>query len=183
MTTSDPQVKFWTRDDYCRMAEAGLFAGQRVELIEGEILMMSPMNPAHAAALQLVARALEHAFGHGHCVRVQLPLDIDASSAPEPDIAVVPGAPRDYRSHPTTALLVVEVSDTTLNFDRTRKRELYARAGIPEYWIVNLLNCCVEVHRSPAAGSYAHTASYDSTATLTALSASQAPIRVSDLLP
>ena len=183
MATTDPQVKHWTRDDFYRMAEAGLFVDQRVELIEGEILTMSPMNPAHAASLQLVAKALEQAFGVEHCVRVQLPLHVDDCSEPEPDLAVVPGTPRDYRSHPRGALLVVEISDTTLGFDRSRKRELYARASIQEYWIVNLLDCRVEVHRFPDGGDYAHTSTYDSLSTLTALAASHVPICVSDLLP
>ncbi len=183
MATTDPQVKHWTRDDFYRMAEAGLLVDQRVELIEGEILTISPMNPAHAASLQLVAKALEQAFGVEHCVRVQLPLHVDDCSEPEPDLAVVPGTPRDYRSHPRGALLVVEISDTTLGFDRSRKRELYARAGIQEYWIVNLPDCCVEVHRFPGGGDYAHTSTYDSLSTLTALAASHVPICVSDLLP
>ena len=183
MATTDPQVKHWTRSDYHRMAEAGLFLNQRVELIEGEILAMSPMNPAHAASLQLVAQVLQNAFGEGHCVRVQLPLGVDAASEPEPGVAVVTGTPRDYVSHPTTALLVVEVSDTTLGFDRTRKRELYVRAGIPEYWIVNLPERCVEVHRSPDGEDYRHTSIHDSVSTLTALAASSVPVRVSELLP
>ena len=82
-----------------------------------------------------------------------------------------------------TALLVVEISDTTLGFDRSRKRELYARAGIQEYWIVNLLDCRVEVYRFPRGGDYTHTSAFDSSGTLTALAAPQAPIHVADLLP
>jgi Uma2 family endonuclease len=183
MTTTDPQARLWTRNDYYRMAEAGLFVDQRVELVEGEILTMSPMNPAHAASLQLVTRALEAALGKDRCVRVQLPLHVDDQSEPEPDLAVVPGTPRDYRQHPTTALLVVEISDTTLIFDRERKRELYARAGVPEYWIVNLLKRRVEVHRVPVGGDYTQTSTCDSANTLTSLAAPHAPIRVADLLP
>ena len=183
MATTDPQVKHWTRDDYYRMAEAGLFRGQRVELIQGEILTMSPMNPARAASLQLVAKALERAFGSGYCIRVQLPLHVDDRSEPEPDLAVVPGNPREYTAHPTSALLVVEVSDTTLGFDRSRKRELYARAGIQEYWIVNLLDCRVEVHRFPESGDYKYTATVDSSGTLTTLAAGQEPVSVTELLP
>ena len=183
MASTDPQVKHWSRDDYYRMAEAGLFVDQRVELIEGEILMMSPMNPAHAAALQLASKALELAFGEGYCVRAQLPLHLDDCSEPEPDLAVVPGSPRDYPHHPRTALLVVEISDTTLDFDRGRKREIYACAGIPEYWIVNLPERRIEVHQFPAGGDYTHAVSYDWASTLAAPTASRAPIRVSELLP
>jgi Uma2 family endonuclease len=183
MAATDPQVKHWTRDDYYRMAEAGLFVDQRVELVEGEILTMSPMNPAHAASLQLAAKALEQAFGVEYCVRVQLPLHVAECSEPEPDLAVVPGTPRDYASHPRTALLVVEISDTTLEFDRGRKRELYARAGIQEYWIVNLLDCRVEAYRFPKGGDYTHTSTFGSSSTLAALAAPQAPIHVAELLP
>jgi Uma2 family endonuclease len=183
MATTDPQVKQWTRDDYYRMAEVGLFHDQRVELIEGEILTMSPMNPAHAASLQLAAKAIERAFGPDHCVRVQLPLCIDDCSEPEPDLAIVPGAPRDFKRHPNTALLVVEISDTTLAFDRGRKRELYARAGIQEYWIVNLSDCRVEVHRFPKGGDYTEVAAFDSPSTLRALAAPHAFIPVAELLP
>lgn len=183
MDATDPQVRHWTRDDYYRMAQAGLFVGQRVELIDGEILMMSPMKPSHAAALQLAAKALEVAFGDGYCVRAQLPLRIDESTEPEPDLAVVPGAPRDYQDHPRTALLLVEISDTTLAFDRGGKLALYARAGIPEYWIVNLNDRRVEVYRSPAGNSYVDTAVHDASSTLTALAAPRCPICVSDLLP
>jgi Uma2 family endonuclease len=183
MATTDPQVKHWTRDDYHRMAEAGLFVDQRVELVHGEILMMSPMNPAHAASLQLTAKALEQAFGTGCCVRVQLPLHLDDQSEPEPDLAVVPGTQRDYRQHPTAALLVVEISDTTLDFDRRRKRGLYARAGIPEYWIVNLLDRCIEVHLFPTGGEYAHSCTYDATSTLAARAAPHSPLRVAAMLP
>ncbi|MBM4001574.1 MAG: Uma2 family endonuclease [Planctomycetes bacterium] len=183
MTTTDPQARFLTRDDYYRMAAEGLFTHQRVEFVGGEIRMMSPMNPAHAASLQLVARALESALGKDHCVRVQLPLRVDNRSEPEPDIAVVPGTPRDYRQHPTTALIVVEISDTTLDFDRTRKRELYARAGIPEYWIVNLPDCRVEVQRVPLGGDYTQAFACDAAGTLASLAAPHVPIRVADLLP
>ena len=178
MASTDPQVKHWTRDDYYRMADAGLFVDQRVELIEGEILMMSPMNPAHAASLQLAAKALELAFGEGYSVRAQLPLHLDDCSEPEPDLAVVPGSPRDYPNHPRTALLVVEISDTTLEFDRGRKREIYACAGIPEYWIVNLPDRRIEVHRLPIGGDYTHATTYDSSSTLAAPITSRSDPRV-----
>jgi Uma2 family endonuclease len=180
MATTDPQVKQWTRDDYHRMAEAGLFVDQRVELIEGEILTMSQMKPAHAAALQLVAKELERAFGEGYCVRVQLPLQLGECSEPEPDLAVVPGSPRDYQSHPRTALLVVEISDTTLEFDRGRKRVIYASAGIPDYWIINLSERCVEAHRVPTKGDYAQTSICDASSVV---AAAQTRIGVSHLLP
>lgn len=183
MDITEPQLRHWTRDDYYRMAQLGLFTGQRVELIGGEILMMSPMNPDHAASLQLCARALERVFGHGYCVRVQLPLWIDNESEPDPDLAVVPGTPRDYKQHPRTALLVVEVSDSTLAFDRSRKQQLYARASVPEYWIVNLVDRCIEVHRNPIDGCYDVIANCEADQEVTALAAPHAALSVSELLP
>lgn len=183
MATIDPQIKAWTRDEYYSIASAGLFEGQRVELIEGEILTMSPMNAAHAAALQLTAKALEAAFGEPFSVRVQLPLSLASESEPEPDLAVVPGKPRDYKVHPCSALLIVEISDTTLRFDRERKRRLYARAGIQEYWIVNLLDRCLEVHRHPSADDYSTVISLAADQSIQPLAAPNAISRLADLLP
>src|SRR5688572_15390783 len=147
---SEPQIHRWTRQEYYRMADAGLFHDRRVELIEGEVVDMPPQKNAHYTAILLVQRALEKAFGTNHTVRVQGPLDLGERSQPEPDLAVVPGSPRDYQDHPKTALLVVEVSDTTLAFDRERKAKLFAKAGIPEFWIINLVDRVVEVYRTPS---------------------------------
>lgn len=152
MDKSAVQVRRWTREEYERMVEKGVFhPGERAELIDGEILTMTPQGSAHATAVCLVEEALRVAFGAGYVVRAQLPLAIDPASEPEPDVAVVPGSPRDYRdAHPATALLVVEVADTTLGFDRDWKGSLYARARIADYWIVNLTDRLLEIYRDPA---------------------------------
>jgi len=139
------------------MAEAGLFNGERVELIEGDIVRMSPISPLHAACVHRVFEWISGVFS-GACVRMQQPLVI-GDSEPEPDIAVVPGKLEDYLdAHPTTALLVVEVAQTSVEYDREVKLPLYARAGVPEYWIVNLDEGCIEVYRDPApmGGGYAY---------------------------
>ena len=183
MATVDPKVKNWTRDEYYRMGEAGLFIDQRVELIDGEILMMSPMKARHAIAVQLTADALREVCGEGFCVRAQLPLSVSDDSEPEPDIAVVPGTPRDYTEHPTTALLVVEISDTTLAFDRGRKSTLYAEAGIQEYWIVNLVDGQVEVYCDLADGKYQTVKALKHSEDLAPRAAPAASIRVADMLP
>ena len=151
MGVTSPQVRHWTREEYLRMAEAGIFApGERVELIEGEIIAMTPQKSPHAAAVWLAQEALRLAFGPGFHVRSQLPLTLGPESEPEPDAAVVRGTARDYvDSHPTTATLVVEVADTTLEFDRGRKAAMYARAAIPEYWILNLPDRVLEVFLDP----------------------------------
>src|SRR5690349_838232 len=133
-----PRRKLWTLAEYDRMIRAGLFRDQRAELIEGEIIQMPPMEEPHAAGIEKTRRALEAVFGPNHWARAQMPLRFRPRSAPEPDVAVVPGGPDDYQTAPTAALLVVEVSDASLAYDRGRKASLYARAGIADYWIVSL---------------------------------------------
>jgi Uma2 family endonuclease len=151
MAILKPRARQWTRAEYYRMADLGLFNGQRVELIEGTIVQMPPQKNFHMIALGLVEEALRAAFGPRHWVRMQGPLHLRPRSAPEPDAAVVPGRPRDFAAtdHPTTALLVVEISDTSLAYDRGRKASLYARSGIADYWIVNLVHGRLEVRRNP----------------------------------
>ena len=147
----DVQLRRWSRDEYDRMIDAGVLTPEdHVELIDGEIVTVTPRQSRHATAVRLAETALRQAFGEHVDVRTQLPLALDAASEPEPDVAVVSGSPRDYRdAHPSTALLVVEVADTSLLFDRTTKASLYARAGIADYWLLNLVDQIVEVHRTP----------------------------------
>ncbi|MDW8107125.1 MAG: Uma2 family endonuclease [Armatimonadota bacterium] len=134
---------------YHQMAQMGLFASKRVELIEGEIVEMSPVGPKHFASSNKTQRLFNRLFGEQYLVRYQGPLAL-GDSEPEPDIAVVPGDDETYADqHPTSALLVVEFSDTSLEYDRNEKLSLYAKAGIPEYWIVNLQDNTLEVYREP----------------------------------
>lgn len=149
---TEPQIHLWTRDEYYKMAEVGLFQGKHVELIEGQVIEMSPMGSLHATAVALVGRALEQGFGPGFFARWQMPLNAGSKSEPEPDIAIIEGNIRQFKNaHPQTAALVVEVAETSLAYDRTDKASLYARMGIPEYWIVNLIDRQLEVRRSPVA--------------------------------
>jgi len=147
-TVPIPRRRF-TREEYYRMAELGLFRSERVELIEGDIIKMSPVSAEHVTCVHRLFQWLFQVFSDA-TVRIQSPLNL-GDSEPEPDIAVVPGKAGDYlHAHPTTALLVVEVAQTSLEYDREVKAPLYARAGIPEYWIVNLDGQCIEVYRDPA---------------------------------
>jgi Uma2 family endonuclease len=180
----------WTREEYSKLAELGLFQDRRVQLIDGEIVEMSPQRRPHSMTIQLVCEALGKAFGQGFSILSQLPLTLGHHSEPEPDVAVVRGSPRDHTEHPSTALLVVEVSDTTLEFDSTRKAAIYARAGITEYWIVNLVDNRLEVHRQPVVDSkfefgagYLEIRPCRRDDTVTPLAAPLSKIRVSDLLP
>lgn len=151
----------WTRAEFERAAELGLFGPEeRLELIAGAVVRkLPPQRSPHATAIRAVEEALRTAFPRGFDVRVQLPLALGPDHEPEPDVCVVHGCFRDYRhEHPAAAVLVVEVSDTTLAFDRF-KAGLYAQAGIPEYWIVNLKDNRLEVHRDPepdAANPFGH---------------------------
>ena len=135
---------------YLGLVESGaLGPDDRVELLEGVIVAMAPQNPAHAAGVSRAYAAVSRAIGDRAYVRSQLSLVL-RRSVPEPDLAVVPGSVEDYeRSHPTTALLVIEVADSSLKQDRLSKAAIYAAAGIPEYWIVNLRDEGVEVMRDP----------------------------------
>jgi Uma2 family endonuclease len=188
----EPTPRLWTREEYYKMADAGVFhPEERVELIGGRIVTMPPQNSPHATCLLLVSDVLRAIFASGYVVRVQLPLDLSPSSQPEPDIAVVPGGIRDYaKAHPTTALLVVEVAESTVRFDRGEKASLYASAGVPEYWVVNLRTQQLEVCRDPAPMTgepygygYPTSARFVAGDTVTPLANPRGIIQVSDLLP
>ena len=182
----------WTVKEFQRAYDLGAFGFEtRLELIEGEIIRKMPQNEPHAWTVQAVTEALRSAFTVGHSVRTQLPLVFGSSSKPEPDVAVVAGSFDDYkRKHPTIAVLVVEVSDPTLALDRTTKAALYARAGIEDYWIVNLPDGVLEVHRQPAAMAdqplghhYRSITRLVPTDRVAPLRAPEAMIRVQALLP
>lgn len=155
MAVANIEAHRWTRKEYERMAAKGFFAPEaRVELIDGVVYDMAPQNSPHSSALHRGLRVLQQAFPD-HYVRIQSPLALGEDSAPEPDLAVVLGMLEDYdHSHPTTAVLVIEVADESLSYDRKRKAPLYASHGIPEFWLVNLKTSCLEVFRAPMDGAY-----------------------------
>ncbi len=195
LTTATPLVepteRRWTRDEYYRMGELGWFIGRRTELIDGEVMVMSPQGPLHATSTERVRMVLENALGGDVWVRAQLPVDFGPYSEPEPDVSVVSGNLEDYTSaHPTTALLIVEVSDTTVSYDRNRKASLYARAGIADYWIVNVVAEQLEVRRNPTADpgkpygfDYANVTILHASDIVIPLCYPQVDIAVADLLP
>ena len=144
-----PRRKF-TREEYYRMAEAGILReDERTELIEGDIVPIPRASPEHAAQTMAFWERVRRLFGKGYHVRVQFPLTL-SESEPVPDLAVVKGKPADYKhAHPTHPVLVIEVAHSSLPYDRTVKSSLYAKAGIPEYWIVDLEHRQLEVYREP----------------------------------
>ena len=187
-----PGRRRWSRADYYRLGELGFFDGQRVELIGGQIIEMTPEGPRHAALSEIVRRALEAVFPPGrYHVRSAKPLALGSWDEPEPDAAVVEGEPRDYLgTHPTGAVLVVEVSDTTLAYDRGEKADLYAAAGVADYWIVSPRERIVEVCRqaAPHADSktgyrYAERRYLTSGETMAPLAAPDRLVPVAGLLP
>ena len=151
-------------------------------LIDGVIIEEGPMNPPHAVTLGLVEEAIRAAFGAGWWLRGQSPLVLGLDTDPEPDLAVVPGRPRDYAAHPTTAALVVEVADSSLDFDTEEKRRLYARSGILDYWVVDINGRRLLVYRGPQNGDYTTRQSFDAAATVSPLALPPATVRVADLL-
>jgi Uma2 family endonuclease len=147
----DAQTRKWTRAEYERLVEAEILGPEdRIELLGGAMICKEPQYSPHATAIRLAERVLTQVFGPGWDVRSQMPVALDDDSEPEPDVAVVPGDPRDYRdAHPTRPVLVVEVALSRLGFDREHKGSLYARAGIADYWIVNSPDRRLEVYRGP----------------------------------
>jgi Uma2 family endonuclease len=145
------RMRRWTRQEYDQLVERSFFrSDERLELLDGLLLVKEPHSSAHMTAVRLVEEALRLAFGTGWDVRTQGPIALDPRSEPEPDASVVRGSPRDYRdAHPTSPVLVVEVALASLRLDRTRKGRAFARAGVTEYWIVNLVDRVLEVHREP----------------------------------
>ncbi len=174
----------WTLKEYEQMAASGFFPPDaRVELIDGLVYDMTPQSSGHTTSVHLVVEALRPAF-RGRYLRVQSPLALGERSAPEPDIAVVAGSPRDYReSHPSTALLVVEVADHSLLHDRQRKLPLYAAAEIPEAWILNFKQKALEVYRDPVEGEYQSRAILRAGESVAPLACPGISIAVADLLP
>jgi Uma2 family endonuclease len=148
----------FTTDEWHRMGELGLFDERaRVELLDGDIIDMTPIGSRHAGIVNRLTRLLVTAVGAGAVVAPQNPVSLDKYSEPQPDLAVLAPRADDYtRGHaePAETLLLIEVSDSSLTYDRDRKAPYYARSGIPECWIVNLTSLEVLVLRSPGPAGY-----------------------------
>ena len=191
---SAPPIKTrrWSRVEYDRLIEKGVFLpDDRIELLAGELVVCEPQGTPHAVGVRLVEDALRRAFGPGWEVRGQLPVALDEESEPEPDVTVTPGAPRDYlEAHPSRPVLIVEVAESSVALDRTHKGSLYARAGLADYWILNLVDRVLEVYRQPARSSsarfgwaYSEVQSLGATDIVSPLAAPEAHIPVATLLP
>ena len=153
------QVRPITIDDYHRMIETGIIhEGERIELISGQIFNMAAKGTRHTVATTRLLRELLAFIGQRAIVRCQEPITMPDNSEPEPDIAIARWRDDEYLdSHPVPAdiILVIEVADSTIGFDRNTKAPLYATAGISEYWIVNLIDNRLEIYRQPEGSIYA----------------------------
>jgi Uma2 family endonuclease len=182
---AEPRTRPISVDEYHRMADAGIFGPtERVELLNGRIIEMPPQNPPHAHSVGTTMMIFVRQFGDRVLVRSQLPLELDLYSEPQPDLALLRRA--DYSgAHPTAAdvLLVVEVSDTTIRFDRGRKLAAYATAGIAEYWIVDVQRRVVEAYADPTDGRFGTTRTVPDGESIACRAFPDEPIAVADMLP
>jgi Uma2 family endonuclease len=185
MAASLERYKF-SVDEYDRLGEAGILGeDDRVELIEGEIVMMTPIGLRHAACVNTLAFLLIEQYGRRAIVQIQNPIVLDQRSEPQPDLTVL--RPREDRysgSRPSAAdtLLAIEVADSSIGYDRSTKLPLYARSSIAEVWIVDLVRDVVDTYRKPFEGGYAERRTYRRGERLS-LPELSAELAVDDLLP
>ena len=170
-----------SRLEYEKMAALGLFADERVELIDGVVLCMSPEGAPHGGTIQRLTQILVLALYPRAAVRVQSSFAASDGSEPEPDVAVVPAGDYDD-AHPSKADLVIEVADTSLAKDRGVKAALYAQSRVPEYWVVNLQGKLIEVHTDIIQGAYARVTPYRKGETIRLQQFPDVEIRVESVL-
>lgn len=184
---SEPPHKTWTRDECATLVSTGLIDPRRYELIEGELIRKMGKQQPHMQALMLVVEWLRAVFG-GRFVAQEASIDVspedNPTSEPEPDAIVLSRSFLEIqgKAQPETIRLVVEVSDTTVAFDLRTKAGLYARAGIPEYWVLDLKSRRIVVHRDPRGGQYRRVVAYGEAESLSTLAAPESTVLVGSLL-
>lgn len=187
----DPNPRRWTVDEFHRLWEEGWFEGRKPMLLDGEILEMAIPNPPHDVSIGLTQEQFRRALPVGYWIRVQMPLPLGLWTDPVPDLSVVTGSPRDYVArHPSSAVLVAEIAESSLRIDLNEKSELFAAGGILDYWVIDLNNRRLIVFRDPEPSAvstvgfhYRTRIELDSAASVSPLAAPQCSIRVADLLP
>jgi Uma2 family endonuclease len=187
----EPRPHRWTIEEYRDLYKTGLFCDCKTMLIQGEVFTTVMPNPPHDTALGNADDVLRIIFANGFHIRSQMGFNIGTHNDPGPDIAVVQGKRSDYATQtPTTAVLIVEVSESTLFFDTTTKAELYATANVPDYWVIDLENRQLLVYRDPVplpmglgATAYRTHRVFGPTESVTPLAAPHASVSVGDLLP
>jgi Uma2 family endonuclease len=192
MTAYPVRTRRWTRTEYRSLGELGILPeGDAVELLNGRLIVAEPKGAPHETIVRLTARALTRVFGDGWLVYTQGPIALDDASEPEPDVVVVAGDVLDYfDDHPARPVLVVEVAEASLHYDRGHKGRVYARAGLPDYWIVNLVDWRIEVYRRPVSDNsaqlgwrYFDVELFTAGGVIAPLARPDLTIRASDILP
>lgn len=169
------------RVEYDQLVALGAFQDERIELLDGELVAMSPIGAAHSSAVRKLNQLLILALHGRAAILCQSPFAALEFSEPEPDLSVVPLADYDT-DHPSEAHLVIEVADSSLAKDRGRKLRLYANCGVPEYWIVNLVEACIEVYTGPASGAYSRVEKFQRGQVIHLLAFPDVACAVSDVL-
>ncbi|XQQ07745.1 MAG: Uma2 family endonuclease [Leptolyngbya sp. IPPAS B-1204] len=184
--SSDLPLKHWSVDEYHRLIAVGILTSDdHVELLDGQIVEMVSQDPPHASTTDEGSDYLKSLFAGRAKVRMQLPITLSSSSEPEPDIAVVRlDSNRYHDRHPTPedVFLIIEIANTTLSHDRHRKAKLYAKAGIPEYWIVNLNQRQIIVYRHPQGDTYQSEQILETTDAITPLAFPEITVAFKNLL-
>jgi Uma2 family endonuclease len=183
---AEPTRKRWTRAEYAALDDIGLLNQQRLELVDGELISKMGKKRPHVNALTFVQEWLIEVFGRG-VVNTEAPIDVapedNPTNEPQPDIIVLKRPSREFKKanpQPTDLHLVVEISETTLGFDLTKKTTLYARAGVAEYWVLDVAARRLVVHREPMEGRYVSVAVYGEQETVAPLAAPSAEFRIAD---
>jgi Uma2 family endonuclease len=184
-------LRRWTRADYERVVSLGVFENEHLELIGGDLIVAEPIGPYHVTSLGKTGEALRAGLPNGWIIRGQSPIALDDESEPEPDLAVVRGTWDDFRdAHPSRPALVIEIAESSLLFDRNQKGSAYARAGLADYWIVNLVDRVLEIYRDPVPDPsaryewrYASVRTLTESETVVPLALPTLQIAVADLLP
>jgi Uma2 family endonuclease len=186
----EPLAKRWTREEYFRLSDLGAFQDKRVQRIDWEIVEMPGQNNPHAWAVTRSFRAIDRVFGQTHSVRISATLGLGPPHDPDPDVAVVDWDVERRSNPPDTAVLVVEVGDSTLRYNLGRKANLYAAGGILDYWVLDIPHRQLHVHRNPVADPdapfgfhYPPPLVIPADGVATPLAAPNASIRVADMLP
>ncbi|MEX2169780.1 MAG: Uma2 family endonuclease [Pirellulales bacterium] len=188
----EPTPKKWTREEYYQLGELGWFQNERVELIDGEIITLPPQSFGHYWCIDQLHQLLNEVFprSSGYWVRSQGPIHASRFSEPEPDIAVVRGSREQFEDHPTTAVLMVEVSRSSISYDRRTKASLYASIAVPDYWVLDVEARVLEVRRQPVEDAsqrfgwrYQEVLTIDATGSVAPLENPKVSLAVADMLP
>jgi Uma2 family endonuclease len=154
-STAEPSVRPLRRVEYEQLTELGMFGDEKIELLRGTLVRMSPQGPYHANVVAKLTNGLARMLDPRFEVRPQLPFSADDTSMPEPDIMIVEATGSLTSPHPSRTLLMIEVSVSSLRLDRGLKAEIYSQAGVPEYWIIDIVHRKIIVHRDPRDDGYA----------------------------